>query len=509
MAVALVVLAVLTTACGTDPAGDTATSTASTRPTPVAAAPQLVPIGVNGGSMLIVEDDTVLERSLSAMNDLGVRTLRLDLAWPFIEPVEGVFNWAPVDRVVDAARAHGIEIVGVVDYTPRWQAGGSSQFTRRPASATEFGRFAGDVAEHYSGRVSTLEIWNEPNGGYFFRPRPDPVFYTSMLKAAYRQIKAADPRITVLGGSVATAVDTSTTMNGRTFVEKMYAAGAAGYMDALSVHPYSYPTSYSTDPLDPDGAMRMVAGMYSVMQAYGDGDKKIWATEVGFPTSGTPISDAATQAAIITESIREWSQLSFAGPILVQELRDRKDDSADREDTFGIMRVDFSAKPLYTSLKSLIASDLNDDVVYQRVLGASARAQFPIGGAVTPWYRQASPRGTQQIRQEFTGGAVTCWMDRCFASPTAVVAAMDKAGSTPTGPMIDGRQPVDDLVSTEYFWSPQTGAHPLSGEMLDAWRPQFGLPMTDEFRDGNTTVVRCQFATLRRPGRGSVTVDPV
>lgn len=43
--------------------------------------------------------------------------------------------------------------------------------------------------------------------------------------------------------------------------------------------------------------------------------------------------------------------------------------------------------------------------------------------------------------------------------------------------------------------------------MLDAWRPEYGFPTTDEYVDGDTRVVRCADATMRDPVGVSVRVQ--
>ncbi|GAA2070642.1 hypothetical protein GCM10009722_39200 [Williamsia deligens] len=436
---------------------------------------------------------------MRAMNGLGVSLLRMDIAWPAVEPQEGVWNWGATDAVVDSARRHGIEILGILDYTPAWAAGEPGPIAQRPASAARFGEFAADAARHLAGRVDTFEIWNEPNGGYYFRPGPDPAAYTALLRAAYRSLKSVDEDITVVGGSIATAVDSDTTINGLRFLKGIYAAGGKGYFDALSVHPYSYPASFSSDPHNPEAAMRMVADMYAVMRAHGDGAKKMWATEIGYPTAGAFPTTPEAQADVVTASVREWSQLSYAGPVIVHELRDRRTGSTDKEDAFGILHTDFSPKPAYTRLKALIARHMVDDDVHRRVIAAAETGDAKVGGAVTPWYREISPRGIPVVRQEFAGGQVICSRDDCYAAPSAVVDYLAARRAVPDGPFLDGRQDARGITPMTVFWSPATGVHSLTGEMLDAWRPEYGFPTSDEYVDGETRVVRCADAVMRKP----------
>ncbi|MGZ8176313.1 cellulase family glycosylhydrolase [Williamsia sp. SKLECPSW1] len=500
---ALVLLTVLS-ACTPSPRSDPGVPTT---PTPLAAPTPLARVGVSGGTNLIGSDAVTIEKSMRAMNDLGVSLLRMDIAWPAVEPADGVWNWGPTDSVVNAARRHGIEILGILDYTPAWAAGRPGPIAERPASAARFGEFAANAARHLAGRVDTFEIWNEPNGGYYFQPGPDPVAYTRLLRAAYRALKSVDRDITVVGGAIATAVDSDTTMNGLRFLKGVYAAGGAGYFDALSVHPYSYPASFNSEPHDPDSAMRMVADMYATMRAHGDGGKKVWASEIGYPTTGDLPTDPQTQADVVARSVAQWSQLSYAGPVIVHELRDRRTGSSDKEDSFGILHTDFSPKPAYQRLRELVRRGVVDDEVYQRVVAAAATGDAGVGGAVTPWYREMSPRGIPVVRQEFTGGEVICARDDCYATPGPVVAYLASQRAVPDGPFVRGRQPARGIRPMTVFWTSSTGVHGLSGDMLDAWRPEYGFPTTDEYVDGDTRVVRCTNAVMRKPFGESVRVQ--
>ena len=74
-------------------------------------------------------------------------------------------------------------------------------------------------------------------------------------------------------------------MNAPTFVQRMYAAGAHGYFDALSYHPT---VPLHTTPFSQEQTLihlEQVAAIRSLMVANGDGARQVWATEYGLPTS--------------------------------------------------------------------------------------------------------------------------------------------------------------------------------------------------------------------------------
>ncbi|WP_243636934.1 cellulase family glycosylhydrolase [Rhodococcus sp. Eu-32] len=465
-------------------------------PGPSAPVP-LKPIGFTGGAPLLWASEDELDRSLDAVAASGSTRLRLDMAWPLLEPQPGVQVWEPTDRVVDAALARGIEVLAILDYTPEWAAADPSLgLTSKPASAQEYGRYAGQVAQHFSGRVHHYEIWNEPNGKVFFAPWADPELYADMLREAYTQIKAVDPDAMVIGGAIGAVGDNENTMNGLTFLKRMYAAGAQGYFDALSVHPYSYPGTLVGTESIPDGALRMIADMRRHMLTHGDDQKQIWATEFGSPTDvGAGITEDR-QGELMTSFIREWSQLSFAGPMYVHEIRDRLAGSDNPEDNFGVLHRDFTPKPAYTALTSAIKSGMLDDPEYL-AMNAVAQSIPSLGESLTPVYPGHDRIGRPYVAQEFAGGVLFRSANGFAMSPNQVASTVLASGFLPAGPYVQGIQQLDADGGARVFHSERTGVHVVRGAILDAWTPEIGYPTSEEYQDGTGRVTDFEFGRIR------------
>ena len=58
----------------------------------------------------------------------------------------------------------------------------------------------GAVAQHYTGKVQAIEIWNEQDEGHFWIGGPNPAAYVNVLQRSYTAIKAADPSVKVVFG---------------------------------------------------------------------------------------------------------------------------------------------------------------------------------------------------------------------------------------------------------------------------------------------------------------------
>jgi len=136
------------------------------------------------------------------------------------------------------------------------------------------------------------------------------------------------------------------------WIRLLYANGAARSFDAVAMHPYA---SFPRSPTNRYGNTLQVPEIHELMSANGDGEKQVWATEVGYPTGTAPGSvSEREQARFIRDYLVVWRRFSFAGPLFVYELRDGGRDPRDREDNFGLLRRDFSRKPAYNAFAAAV-----------------------------------------------------------------------------------------------------------------------------------------------------------
>jgi hypothetical protein len=306
-------------------------------------------IGVADSDLYGLPMDGV-DKALGLMKAVGVDTVRILIPWVAVQQGKDAYDWSLVDRMVDAAVSNRLSILATLNSPPAWAvAPGQQPVAGRPAAPATFGRFAGEVAAHFRGRISAYEIWNEPNAAAFFAPAPDPAGFVDLLKAAYPAVKDADPAAIVVTGGLAPIVDFSTvTMDSVKFVRAMYAAGAKPFFDALGYHPYQYTMKFSEGGYHPDSPINQLAAIRALMLANGDGAKKIWATEYGEPSA---VVGEAEQAVYLSDMLRKWQTLPYAGPVYVYTMRDRNSQSKDPEDTLGLYRSDGTAKPASTVLE--------------------------------------------------------------------------------------------------------------------------------------------------------------
>lgn len=286
----------------------TDTTTTTTPPPPPPPPSSLPAFGIAAWDSIHKRSLTDIRRELDSYVQIHATWIRLEFSWDEVEPVKGQFNWAGYDNVVNEANARGIKVLALVDYTPAWANGGHTDHNYEPTDPNEFGRFAGDVARRFSPKgVHHYEIWNEPNIG-FWKPTPDPVKYTAVLKASYTSIHAADSQALVVTGGLSPEADTKTIG----FLKGIYAAGGGGYFDGVGYHPYVDATDFTvTSNGYIWGAMaERTEDFRDVMVANGDGAKLIWATEVG--CDPRKVTNCTSR---IGWAFERWSSYSWAAAI--------------------------------------------------------------------------------------------------------------------------------------------------------------------------------------------------
>ncbi len=186
--------------------------------------------------------------------------------------------------------------------------------------------------QRYGTKLTAIEVWNEPdqsNEDYFAGP-DKAQNYARVLRAAYGAVKAANPGVLVLGGSLVGS-------NG-VFLRALYAAGIKGYYDGLSVHYYHL-------------TLASVRAIREVQVANGD-TKPLWLDEFGW-TSCWPhrkieqeqaCVTRAVQATNLRDSIREMARAPYLAAAMVYKLQDS------RNEDFGALTTTGGAKPSFRAL---------------------------------------------------------------------------------------------------------------------------------------------------------------
>ena len=179
------------------------------------------------GMELAIQDDAVFagnaykrvsgQKAFDLSRALGVTRQRVNIQWAYTmpeaqfnarrKPAAVNYNLAPYDALVDRAAENGVRLhISLTGPAPRWA--NPKHFVPKRGwykpSASEFGKFAALVSEHFKGRVDRYSIWNEPNWKTWLGPLASgPALYRALYVAGYDAIKSADPAAKVLIGETA------------------------------------------------------------------------------------------------------------------------------------------------------------------------------------------------------------------------------------------------------------------------------------------------------------------
>ncbi|HXM86973.1 MAG TPA: glycosyl hydrolase [Solirubrobacteraceae bacterium] len=297
------------------------------------------------------------DQSIALASSLRAKIVRVELPWSVLEPSgPGQLDaraLAYTDRLFADAAARDIRIIVMLDSSPCWATSAPESVQRScvpgrrseangypPSQPSDFAAFATTLVERYKGQIDALEVWNEPdqaNEKYFAGPEK-PQRYAALLRATYPLVKAADPAVNVLAGSLVG-------FNG-VFLRLLYEAGIKGYYDGLAVHYYTL-------------TLAAIRSIRAVQLANGD-SKPLWLDEFGWSDCYPRLKvqeeqacvSAAVQAKNITNIYRSLSTTGYMQAITLYQLQDGDGDS------FGVASAQGARKPAFSALASVLSSPI-------------------------------------------------------------------------------------------------------------------------------------------------------
>jgi polysaccharide biosynthesis protein PslG len=297
----------------------TASTSSSAAPVTLAPAkppPKTVEFGANV-NLLFNNPATppgLIAAQLTALRAAGATIARNDAFWESAEPqapVAGVptFDWAFDDRVAGQLALHRLRWLPIVDYTAPWAESIAGQDHSAPTSAAAYAAYAGAFAARYgpggafwrehphlrAEPVQTFEIWNEPDGGEFWLPGPEPARYADLYIAAREAIDAADPSARVIVGGLT---------NASQFLPEMLLARPElrGHIDGVAIHPYGIPSV----------AFNRIKGARMTLTGLGMPSVPLYLTELGWTTTPAGALDyvpASTRPSYISSTVAALGHL--------------------------------------------------------------------------------------------------------------------------------------------------------------------------------------------------------
>ncbi|MGJ3239384.1 MAG: hypothetical protein ACFE0Q_11810 [Anaerolineae bacterium] len=267
----------------------------------------LFPYGVN----TFFEQETELDKmrvQFQMIADGGFGWIRQEFPWEDIE-VDGrgqftdsrvdydgdgvndtISAWDKYDTIVDLAEEYELGMLVRLSNPPDWSrannpptAGGS---TAPPDDYQDFVNYAVAVAERYQGQIHHYQVWNEPNiYPEWGEQAVSPADYVRLLCMTYDALKAVDPSIVVISGTIAptSSLDGYYGYHDLIYLQNLYDNGVGDCFDVLSAQGYGLNSGPSDERLRITHLSFARHVLYrDLMVANGDAHKPIWLSEVAW-----------------------------------------------------------------------------------------------------------------------------------------------------------------------------------------------------------------------------------
>lgn len=243
------------------------------------------------------------DQEINMLAEAGVGYVRIDYVGAQSNPKKGEYDFSIQDKILDKLIARGITELPIIDqYTaPSW-ANRGQKYPAIWENPDDFADFAGAVARHMGEKypqVTRIEIFNEPNlHGWWTHPDPNSPYAdrsgkaaATYMIAAYKAIKAANPKITVVGPALATG---GRHTSSKSYFKTMYDNGCrrGNGWDVLSIHNYSWFNPTATISGSNEARFDVYKDMQSIATAHGDEDVHVMLTEWGYSSFDSPLGFA-------------------------------------------------------------------------------------------------------------------------------------------------------------------------------------------------------------------------
>jgi hypothetical protein len=357
--------------------------------------PTLRPIEVTGFQLGIQvqpnADPEIYKLWMGEVRDkLKLGWIKQQVRWEDVEPQPGVYNWGELDVSLPLAKEYGIKVMLSIVTAPDWAREPGNQRLDEvgpPADPQTYANFITTLLYRYPGMVHAIEVWNEMNidrewaSIYGLNAQN----YVTLLRTAYKAIKAVDPGIIVISGALSPTGwnDGVQAYDDFVYMDMLIQAGMLETTDCVGAHHNGYNIGpnvpWNQVPNDPTATFRGPFdnphhswSFYSTLNGYAQriqqagSDKKLCVTEFGWPTTedlnGYPRgfefandNTLAEQAQFIGEAIEAMESWGFVWLAWIWNLNYGPQagwDATNDNVPYSLLRPEWQQAPVYEVIAS-------------------------------------------------------------------------------------------------------------------------------------------------------------
>lgn len=180
------------------------------------------------------------EKAYDKISRLGVKWVRIQSGWQKTERQKGVYDFAWLDTVVDNILARGMQPWMCVCYGNALYGGMATEVFGAvgcPPIHTEEQRAAWHnycvaLGEHFKGRVTRMEIWNEADATPTWKHGANATEYGEFVIATSKALRTHNPELYIVAGAMA-KIRVG-------YLNEAFKTGMAKHISAVSFHAYLF-----------------------------------------------------------------------------------------------------------------------------------------------------------------------------------------------------------------------------------------------------------------------------
>lgn len=297
----------------------------------------------------------------AAATTLGVGWTRVKFHWAIAQQ-GGPGTWTPdlSEEKINSELAAGRTVVGLLIGLPEWaNEDGLPRGLALPHDDpnNSWGVFVQDVVGRYDGRINHWIIWNEPDIGDANAPghtwNGTIEQFVQLQRTAYLMAKQTNPNAIIHLPAFTHFWDPDYIYN---FLDVVVTDPSAAdndyYFDVVTAHLY----------FQPDSIYTLIQSFAGAVNSRGIPSKPLWLVETNAP----PIDDPAWPVPNYTFVVTQYEQAAFvpqglasalaagAQRIAIYKMQDTPTDIAANPEPFGLLRMDGTRRPAFTTYQVAI-----------------------------------------------------------------------------------------------------------------------------------------------------------
>ena len=232
------------------------------------------------------------------------------VSWGALEPVKGQYDWHSLDTWVEETQRHHVQLDYVFVNVPRWASTrpdepciGKKLGCAAPPNMADWEEFVTTLAKRYKGKITSYELWNEPNASGFWTGTPKEM--AGLAAPAYGIIKSIDPAAIV---TTPAASSTGWPLSHDAWLNEYLQAGGGEYADVIAWHGYA--GRNDRPALPPEALAQQIQALRAVLARHQLAGKPIWNTEGGWGRDAQ-LPDETEQAAFLVK----WYLINFTNGV--------------------------------------------------------------------------------------------------------------------------------------------------------------------------------------------------